>query len=146
MLVTIQASSHKFQPDPCGKSSCLKGGIKFMFYFSLCLLALGTGGVRGALPALGADQFDHKDPKESKAIASFFNYLIFSVSVGAAVGVVAIVWVSINVSWYWGFFISTVATFLGYVVFAMGKPFYRLQSPGDSPLLRIIQVLFSFSH
>jgi peptide/histidine transporter 3/4 len=141
VLVTTQASSHKFQPDPCGKSSCLKGDIKFMFYLSLCLLALGTGGVRGALPALGADQFDHKDPKEAKAIASFFNWLTLSTTIGAAVGVVVVVWVSMNVSWFWGFFISTVATFLGYVIFGIGKPFYRLQAPGNSPLLRIIQVI-----
>ncbi|KAF3454752.1 hypothetical protein FNV43_RR05200 [Rhamnella rubrinervis] len=140
VLVTVQASSHEFQP-PCGKSNCLKGGIKFMFYLSLCLLALGSGGVRGALPALGADQFDHKDPKEAKAIASFFNWLTLSTTFGAAIGVVVIVWVSINVSWFWGFFISTVATFLGFVVFAIGKPFYRLQALGDSPLLRIIQVI-----
>lgn len=118
-----------------------------MFYLSLCLLALGTGGVRGALPALGADQFDQKNPKEAKAIASFFNWLTLSTTLGASVGVVAIVWVSINVSWYWGFFISTVATFSGFVVFAIGKPFYRVQAPGESPLLRIIQVpYFFFSH
>lgn len=104
------------------------------------MLALGSGGVRGALPALGADQFDQKDPKEAKALASFFNYLMLSITLGAAIGVVAIVWVSMNVSWYWGFFISTVSAFLGFIVVALGKPFYRLRVPGESPLIRITQV------
>ncbi|XP_015874800.3 protein NRT1/ PTR FAMILY 4.5 isoform X1 [Ziziphus jujuba] len=141
VLMTIQASSHKFQPDPCGKSSCLKGGAKFMFYMSLCMLAKGSGGVRGALPALGADQFDQKDPKEAKALASFFNYLLLSITLGAAIGVVAIVWVSTNLGWHWGFFISTVSAFLGFVVLALGKPFYRHRVPGESPLIRIIRVI-----
>lgn len=46
-----------------------------MFYTSLCLLALGAGGVKGSLAALGADQFDEKDPKGTKALASYFNLM-----------------------------------------------------------------------
>ncbi|KAL5580436.1 hypothetical protein UlMin_012878 [Ulmus minor] len=139
VLITIQAATHKLHPEYCGKSSCVKGGIKFMFYLSLYLLALGSGGVRGALPPLGADQFDRNNPKEEKALATFFNWLILSVTVGAAVGVTAIVYVSVNVGWYWGFFMCTVAAFLGFVVLVIGKPYYRLQTPEDSPILRIIQ-------
>ncbi|KAL5582763.1 hypothetical protein UlMin_015205 [Ulmus minor] len=141
VLITIQAATHKLHPEYCGKSSCVKGGIKFMFYLSLYMLALGSGGVRGALPPLGADQFDRNNPKEEKALATFFNWLILSVTVGAAVGVTAIVYVSVNVDWYWGFFMCTVAAFLGFVVLVIGKPYYRLQTPEDSPILRIIQVI-----
>jgi len=50
-------------PDPCGKSSCVKGGKASMFYTSLCLLAVGAGGVKGSIAALGADQFDRTDEK-----------------------------------------------------------------------------------
>lgn len=115
-----------------------------MFYISLCMLALGTGGVRGSLTPLGGDQFDQKDPKEVKALATFFNWLMLSTTLGATVGVTAIVWVSMNVHWYWGFFMSTVAAFVGFLFLASGKPFYRLRAPGDSPILRIAQV--SLSH
>ncbi|GLT70297.1 hypothetical protein SLA2020_423870 [Shorea laevis] len=141
VLVTVQASSDHLQPNPCGKSNCLKGGTAFMFYISLCMLALGTGGVRGSLTALGGDQFDQKDPKEAKALSSFFNWLMLSTTLGAAVGVTAIVWVSMNKHWYWGFFMSTVAAFVGFVFLASGKPFYRLRAPGDSPIIRIAQVI-----
>nr|POF19209.1 isoform 2 of protein nrt1/ ptr family 4.5 [Quercus suber] len=140
-LVTIQAASKHLHPQPCHESNCLKGGTAFMFYISLCMLALGSGGVRGALPALGGDQFDQKDPKEAKALASYFNRLLLCVTIGAAIGVTGIVWVSTKNNWYWGFFISTVAAFVGFGFLAIGKPFYRLRAPGESPIVRITQVI-----
>lgn len=139
-MLTIEARFKHLHPDSCGKSSCIHGGTATYFYATLCLLALGYGGVRGAFPALGADQFDHRDPTGASALATFFNYLILSITAGATIGVTAIVWVSMNKGWHWGFFIATIASFVGFVVLAMGKPFYRLQRPGDSPLLRIWQV------
>ncbi|KAI6684497.1 hypothetical protein NL676_030410 [Syzygium grande] len=140
-MLTIEARSKHLHPDSCGKSSCIHGGTATYFYATLCLLALGYGGVRGAFPALGADQFDHRDPTGASALATFFNYLILSITAGATIGVTAIVWVSMNKGWHWGFLIATIASFVGFVVLAMGKPFYRLQRPGDSPLLRIWQVV-----
>lgn len=140
-MVTIQAHSKNLQPEYCGKSSCLSGGKAAYFYASLSLLALGVGGMRGAMPALGADQFNAKDPVEAKALATFFNWLTLSSTAGAAIGVTAIVWVSMNKGWFWGFLISNVAAFIGYVVLAMGKPFYRIQPRGQSPFIRIAQVV-----
>ncbi|KAK4337800.1 hypothetical protein RND71_042287 [Anisodus tanguticus] len=136
-LMTIQARYSSLQPQVCDKSNCLEGGIALLFYGSLCLLALGTGGVRGALPALGADQFEHKDPK----LGRYFNWLLLSSVSGSAIGVTIIVWVSTNKGWWMGFLISLVGTFLGFVIFLFGKPFYRLQLPAQSPLTRILQVI-----
>ncbi|GFY89121.1 major facilitator superfamily protein [Actinidia rufa] len=90
--MTIQAHDPRLLPNPCGKSSCVSGGKAAILYGSLCLLALGSGGVKGALPPLGADQFDKRDPREAKALGSYFNYLLFSTTIGAAIGVTVIVW------------------------------------------------------
>ncbi|KAH7835153.1 hypothetical protein Vadar_023373 [Vaccinium darrowii] len=140
VLITIQAHDHKLQPSPCDKSSCVEGGIAVMLYFSLYLYALGSGGVKGALPSLGADQFDRKDSKEAKALATYFNFLILTNTIGAMVGVTVVVWVSTNKGWWLGFLISTIVTAIGYVVFAVGKPLYRIQTPRESPFVRIAQV------
>ena len=145
MLMTIQAYSNKLHPADCGKPSCVEGGTAVMFYVSLCLYALGSGGVRGALPALGADQFNQKDPNEAEALASFFNWVILSATVGASVGVTVIVWVSSTVTWYWGFFISLVTAFIGFIVLALGRRFYRIQPHGQSPIIRTVQVVLSLS-
>ncbi|XP_062003114.1 protein NRT1/ PTR FAMILY 4.5-like [Rosa rugosa] len=140
-LVTIQAYAKPLQPKFCGvgKSSCMEGGIGFYFYASLYLWALGSGGVKGALPALGGDQFGYKD--EAKKLATFFNLFMLSSTLGATIGVTVVVWVSMNKGWYWGFFISTMGSLVGFIVLALGKPFYRLQVPRDSPLIRIFQVI-----
>ncbi|KAI3946910.1 hypothetical protein MKW98_003473 [Papaver atlanticum] len=146
-MVTIQAHYKELQPDAmmpmqaCSGSTCLKGGKAAMFYVSLCLLALGAGGMRGTVPALGGDQFNQKDPNERKSLASYFNWLLLSTTFGATIGVTVIVWVSMNKGWDLGFFIATIAAIVGYVFLALGKPYYRIQTPGDSPILRIIQVM-----
>lgn len=139
-MLTVQAASNHLHPEACGKSSCVQGGIAVMFYASLCLLALGMGGVRGSRTAFGADQFDEKDPTEAKALASFFNWLLLSSTVGAITGVTGVVWVSTQKAWHWGFFIITISSSIGFVTLALGKPFYRIKIPGDSPTLRIAQV------
>ncbi|XP_050226087.1 protein NRT1/ PTR FAMILY 4.6-like [Mercurialis annua] len=141
VLLTVQAHAKSLHPPYCGKPTCVEGNIAFMLYASLSLLALGSGGVRGALPSIGAEQFDQNDPKEAKAIASYFNWMTLSTVLGAAVGVTCIVWVSVNDAWWKGFMISTIVSFVGFVVLACGKPFYHLRKPGEGPLTRIAQVL-----
>ncbi|KAG9152131.1 hypothetical protein Leryth_017682, partial [Lithospermum erythrorhizon] len=146
VLMTIQAYEDKLHPEPClNKSICIQGKQAAMLYVSLCLLALGCGGVRGALPALGADQFNEKDPKEVKSLASYFNYLVLSVVLGSSIGVTFLVYLSTNPNnkeWWKGFLICTVATFVGFAILVAGKNFYRLQNPNkDSPLVSIAQVL-----
>ncbi|PIA60604.1 hypothetical protein AQUCO_00300240v1 [Aquilegia coerulea] len=140
-MFTIQAHIHKLQPEACSNSPCVKGGKALMFYSSLCLLALGAGAMRGAIPALGGDQFDQKDEKGKKSLSSFFNWLLLSTTLGSTIGVTVIVWISMNKGWDLGFLIITLATFLGFVVLAIGKPFFHIETPGDSPIIRVIQVI-----
>lgn len=146
--MTIQAYSKRLHPAHCvGKTSCVHGGVAVMLYVSLSLYALGSGGVRGALPSLGADQFNQQDPREAKALGTFFNWMILSATLGASIGVTVIVWVSTNVAWYWGFFIALVSAFIGYVILGLGRRFYRVQPRGRSPIVRIAQVYLSlFTH
>lgn len=141
-MMTIQAHAKSLQPTYCGpgRSSCVEGKTAVMLYASLALLALGSGGVRGVLPSLGADQFDQNDPEEAKALATYFNWIILSTVLGATIGVTGIVWVSVNDAWYKGFMISTIATFVGFAVLLLGKPFYHQRKPGESPFIRIAQV------
>ncbi|KAF5189041.1 NRT1/ PTR FAMILY 4.4 [Thalictrum thalictroides] len=142
VLMIIQSHYKKLQPEPCtNESRCVKGGEALMLYTSMCLLAIGAGGVRGSAPALGADQFDRKNPTERKYLARFFNWLLLSVTIGATIGVTIVVWVSMNKGWDKGFLIGMLCAFAGFIVIASGKPFYRIRVPGDSALSSIFQVL-----
>ncbi|XP_058197520.1 protein NRT1/ PTR FAMILY 8.5-like [Rhododendron vialii] len=49
--------------------------------------------------------------------------------------------VSANKGWWWGFLICTVVTGIGYAVLAVGRPFYRIHLPGESPVIRIAQLI-----
>ncbi|KAI7755585.1 hypothetical protein M8C21_015386 [Ambrosia artemisiifolia] len=142
--MSLQAHNTSLHPNPCGgKKSCMGGMIGVLFYTSLALLALGCGGVRGALPAFGADQFDTSTPKGLKTQGSYFNWLLLSTTVGAAVGVIGFVWVGTNHGWWWCFLLATAGCVFGFSVFLLGNPFYRIQVPvpKDSPYLSIGRVI-----
>ncbi|GFZ20603.1 hypothetical protein Acr_28g0013080 [Actinidia rufa] len=140
-MITFQAYSTNLQPEACDKSICLKGGKALYFYSYICLLALGAGGVRGALPALGADQFERNDPKGAKGLATYFNWYVLSTTLGAIFGVTGVVWIAMNKGYYWGFFVGTLTSSVGYVFLALGKPFYLVRPRGGSPLARVAQVI-----
>lgn len=139
----IQSRDEKLQPELCGEESCLHGRKAWLFYASIYLLALGGGGIRGCVPALGGDQFDDKNPKERVQLASFFNWFLFSITIGASLGVTFVVYVSTEFDWYKGFLISLSCSSAAIVCIVAGKRFYRTRIPGESPLLSILQVSFS---
>ncbi|BAT77815.1 Protein NRT1/ PTR FAMILY 4.5 [Vigna angularis] len=147
-ILAVQAKSQKLRPIPCKDlavtqmSECkvATGGQIAMLYSGLYLVALGTGGIKAALPALGADQFDEKDPKEASQLSSFFNWFLFSLTIGSIIGVTFIVWIGANQGWDWSFIICTIAILFSILFICMGNSLYRNNVPKGSPLLRILQV------
>ncbi|XP_030446952.2 protein NRT1/ PTR FAMILY 4.5-like [Syzygium oleosum] len=148
-LLAVQAHFHQLRPIPCKgvvpdhMSQChaADGTQAAILYTGLYLIAFGTSGVKAALPSLGADQFDEKDPKEATQLSSFFNWFLFSLTIGAIIGVTFIVWISNNQGWDWAFGVCTVAVLFALVFVCMGKSLYRNNVPKGSPLVRIMQVL-----
>ncbi|KAI4370214.1 hypothetical protein MLD38_018584 [Melastoma candidum] len=140
-LLIVQSDNMKLQPQSCMQSSCVHGLKALLFYASLCLVGLGGGGIRGSAPALGADQFDPKNPQEGKKIASYFNWYLLSTTLGATIGVTFIVYLSTEIRWAIGYGVSMGCCVIGLVFVACGKPFYRVRKPGESPLLRVFEVL-----
>ncbi|XP_074323354.1 protein NRT1/ PTR FAMILY 4.5-like [Apium graveolens] len=111
-----------------------------ILYTGLYLVAFGAGGLKVALPSLGADQFDESDPEESNTLSSFFNWFLFFVVIGAIFGVTFLVWISENEGWNWGFGVSTFAVAITILFMCMGRSLYRNNVPKGSPLSRIMQV------
>lgn len=112
-----------------------------MLFTGLYLVALGVGGVKGSLPAHGAEQFDESTPQGRKQRSTFFNYFVFCLSCGALIAVTFVVWVEDNKGWVWGFGISTIAILLSIPVFLAGSAAYRNKIPSGSPLATISKVL-----
>ncbi|CAK9150365.1 unnamed protein product [Ilex paraguariensis] len=147
-LLTVQAHFHQLRPFPCkdvppskmNQCEAATSGQTAILFTSLYLVALGTSGIKAALPSLGADQFDEKDPKEAASLSSFFNWLLFSITIGAMLGVTFLVWISTNQGWDWSFGVSTIAVLAGILFLTMGRSIYRNNKPKGSPIIRIIQV------
>ncbi|GMY28583.1 protein NRT1/ PTR FAMILY 4.5-like [Fagus crenata] len=148
-LLAVQAFLPQLRPIPCkgvalsqmNKCEAADTSQVAILFTGLYMVALGTSGVKAALPALGADQFDDKDnPKEAAQLSSFFNWFLFSITIGAIIGVTLVIWVSSNKGWEWGFGICFVAVLFALIFVCMGKSLYRNNEPKGSPLLRILQV------
>ncbi|CAA2980301.1 NRT1 PTR FAMILY [Olea europaea subsp. europaea] len=100
LTLTVQAHSEFLKPPkripttpniPCQK---VHGAKATMLFLSLYLVALGVGGIKGALPAHGAEQFDENTPQGRKQRSTFFNYFVFCLSCGALIAVTLVVLIS----------------------------------------------------
>lgn len=144
-LLTAQAHFRELRPAPCKgavarECEAADGGQEAILYLGIYLIALGTSGVKSALPALGADQFDGGDPAEAGKLSSFFNWFLFSLTTGSIVGLTLIVWINTDVGWDWAFVVCSLAVVAAIVAVCSGKKFYRNNAPKGSPIQRIFQV------
>ncbi|EER91814.1 protein NRT1/ PTR FAMILY 8.3 isoform X2 [Sorghum bicolor] len=137
-MLTLTASA--FLPLLMG-SSYNRGIHRAATYLGLSLTALGNGGIKPCVPALGADQFDATDPVERVKKGSFFNWFYFSVNIGSLLSATVIVWVQDNIGWGVGFAIPAVLMVSGLPLFVAGHKVYRYQRVGGSPLTRVSQVV-----
>ncbi|RDX73051.1 Protein NRT1/ PTR FAMILY 4.6, partial [Mucuna pruriens] len=148
IVLTVQARVPSLKPpacDPATPCNEVNGGKAAMMFAGLYLAALGVGGIKGSLPAHGAEQFDENTASGRRQRSTFFNYFIFCLSCGALVAVTFVVWVEDNKGWEWGFGISTISIFVSIPVFLAGSTTYRSKIPSGSPLTTILKVLVTAS-
>uniref|UniRef100_A0A0D9W6L0 Major facilitator superfamily (MFS) profile domain-containing protein n=1 Tax=Leersia perrieri TaxID=77586 RepID=A0A0D9W6L0_9ORYZ len=146
-LLALQAYLPSLHPLPCNTEAELRnceevhGLNNVILHVGLYTWAFSEGCMRACAPSLGADQFDHEDPSESRQQSSFFNWYTFGISLGGFIGLILIVWLENYKGWDIGFGVCALIILLGLVVVASALPLYRNQVPEGSPLTRILQVL-----
>ncbi|XP_038878388.1 protein NRT1/ PTR FAMILY 4.6-like isoform X1 [Benincasa hispida] len=148
VILTLQADVPYLKPARCivgNGNPCHKvgGGEAAMLFAGLYMVALGVGGIKGALPSHGAEQFDETTFEGRKKRSAFFNYFIFCLSCGALIAVTLVVWMEDNKGWQWGFGISTLTILISIPIFLLGSPTYRIKTPAGSPITTIFKVLAS---
>ncbi|KAM0919168.1 hypothetical protein ACQ4PT_008372 [Festuca glaucescens] len=145
LLLTLQAHYEKLMPPkcnwplpPCEKVS---GNNEILLYAALYLIAIGSAGIKAALPAHCADQFDEKHPREKRQMSSFFNWLLLAMCIGGALSVTFFVWIQNTKGWDKGFGGATGVMGLALIAFVIGLPRYRIYTAqGSSALLEIFRV------
>ncbi|XP_011086399.2 protein NRT1/ PTR FAMILY 4.6 isoform X2 [Sesamum indicum] len=149
VILTVQAQSASLKPPKCDNARpdipCqqVHGAKAALLFLGLYLVALGVGGIKGSLPAHGAEQFDEDTPQGRKQRSTFFNYFVFALSCGALIAVTLVVWIEDNMGWQWGFGVSTLIILLSVPIFLGGSTFYRNKVPLGSPLTTICKVLIA---
>ncbi|KAI5000396.1 hypothetical protein ZWY2020_004985 [Hordeum vulgare] len=144
LLMTLQAHSPKLLPKGCKwpEPTCerVRGHSELRLYVGLYLVAIGSAGIKAALPAHCADQFDAKHPRERRQMSSFFNWLLLSLCIGGAFSVTVFVWIQNVKGWDRGFGAATGVMGLALIAFLVGMPRYRIFTvQGSSALLEIFR-------
>jgi len=147
VLLMLQARSDRLKPPSCKypvDPTCQRvhGGNEVHLYLALYLIAIGSAGIKAALPAHCADQFDEKHPVEKLQMSSCFNWLLLSLCTGGAISVTVFVYIQQFKGWDKGFAAAAGAMGLAVVVFIGGMPRYRFATvQGSSALTEIFQVM-----
>lgn len=145
LILTIQAHMPKLKPPVCvlpnTDTPCreIDGAKEAILFTGLSLVALGVGGIKGSLPAHGAEQFDENMGDGRRLRSTFFNYYVFSLSCGALIAVTFVVWIEDNKGWQWGFGIASATVLLSIPVFLLGTTLYRNKIPRGSPITTIFK-------
>ncbi|RCV28322.1 hypothetical protein SETIT_5G396500v2 [Setaria italica] len=115
-----------------------RGGHVAIFYVALYLVALGEGAHKPCAQAFAADQFDEKDPEESVARSSFFNWWYFGMCAGTAATTMISSYVQDNVGWGLGFGIPCIVIAASLAVFLLGSRSYRYYTTSEArPFSRV---------
>ncbi|KAF3777295.1 hypothetical protein EJ110_NYTH46064 [Nymphaea thermarum] len=144
-LLTLAVSISPLKPPSCHDhaSNCkhatpLQVGV---FFLTLYIVAVGTGGTKPNISTMGADQFDDFEPRERKQKLSFFNWWMFTIFFGTLFANTFLIYIQDNVGWSLGYGLPTVGLALSILVFLIGTPFYRHKRPAGSPFAKMAMVL-----
>ncbi|GAV56845.1 PTR2 domain-containing protein [Cephalotus follicularis] len=142
--ITISALLPSLRPPPCpSQVNCKEASISqlWVFYISLLLTSLGSGGIRPCVVVFAADQFDMDKSSVASRGWNLFNWYYFSMGMATLTALTFVVYIQDNVGWGWGLGLPTIAMVLSIVAFVVGSPLYHKLKPGGSPLVRLAQVI-----
>lgn len=129
-LITLTASVDLLRPPPCTNASL---GV---LYTGISLASLGAGGTGITLATMGADQFQHNHEH-----TIFFNWYFVISYACIATSSTVVVYIQERISWGLGFGVCVAANLTGFMVFMLGKRYYRHVKPKESPFSSIARVV-----
>ncbi|KAG5059366.1 Protein NRT1/ PTR FAMILY 2.13 [Glycine soja] len=148
VVVTLTAWLPELHPPPCtpqqqALNQCVKASTPHLgaLLTGLCLLSVGSAGIRPCSIPFGVDQFDPSTDEGKKGINSFFNWYYTTFTVVLLITQTVVVYIQDSVSWKIGFAIPTVCMFCSIIMFFVGTRIYVHVKPEGSIFTSIAQVL-----
>lgn len=100
---------------------------KYMVFFALLLLAMGSGVIKPNISTLMGLTYDQQRPGQDQLRASAFSWFYLAINVGAFISQLAVPWIRSNYDYATAFFFPAVLMAVSLAIFAMGKPFYAVE-------------------
>ncbi|RDY06495.1 Protein NRT1/ PTR FAMILY 2.13 [Mucuna pruriens] len=148
VVMTLTAWLPKLHPPPCtpqqqALNECLRASKSNLgvLLTGLCLLSIGSAGIRPCSIPFGVDQFDPTTDEGKKGINSFFNWYYTTFTVVLLVTQTVVVYIQDSISWKIGFAIPTVCMICSIIMFFVGTRIYVHVKPEGSIFSSIGQVL-----
>ncbi|CAI0386776.1 unnamed protein product [Linum tenue] len=144
VTITLTAWLPHLRPPECDAATSACSGPTSrqlgVLLAGLCLMSVGTGGIRPCSIPFGVDQFDARTEGGVKGINSFFNWYYTTFTVVILVSLTVIVYIQDSVSWALGFGIPTAFMFGSIFLFFMGTRIYVHVMPEGSVFSGIAHV------
>lgn len=142
-LLSLSQFIPGIKPPPLSSSpSSAMKRHEAIFFTSMYLISIGTGGHKPALESFGADQFDADHPEERKQKMSYFNWWNTGLCSGLVAGVTLFVYLQDKAGWGVAYVALTAIMAASLVVFYSGKSFYRYKPlQGGSPVTPLLRVV-----
>lgn len=148
VVVTLTACLPELHPPPCSPqqqslNKCVKSSTPHLgvLLTGLCLLSIGSAGIRPCSIPFGVDQFDPTTDEGKKGINSFFNWYYTTFTVVLLITQTVVVYIQDSVSWKIGFAIPTICMLCSVILFFVGTKIYVHLKPEGSIFSSIAQVI-----
>ena len=116
----------------------VKSSQEVFLALSLLFIAIATGGIKSNVPLMGADQVNEEDPE---MVRKFFDWFYWFIQVGALLAYTVVAYVQQDVSFFYGFLITSVSIVCAAILLVIGRKHYILYPPQGSYLTDTLRII-----
>ena len=105
---------------------------------SLILISLATGGIKANVSPMGADQLQDEG---QDMVRKFFDWFYWFIQVGSLLSYTVLAYVQQEVSFFYGYLITSVSIVCATILLAIGRKRYILHPPQGSYLADTLRII-----
>ena len=116
----------------------VKSSKEVFLALSLLFIAIATGGIKSNVSLMGADQVNEEGPE---MVRKFFDWFYWFIQVGALLAFTVVAYVQQDVSFFYGFLITSVSIVCAAILLVIGRKHYILHPPQGSYLTDTFRII-----